>query len=259
GRTLAMVAATGQRKFQQPYVPLPDGFVNVAFNDVSAIRAATSERTCALMLEPIQGEGGVNVPDDGYLKEVRAWCDHRGILLILDEVQTGLGRIGELFGYQVYDVEPDVMTLAKGLGNGVPVGAILCKEKASVFKAGDHGSTYGGNPLVCAAAHAAVKFIIDNNVPGNARRVGAHLMAGLEAMKSRFPFISQVRGRGLLIALEFDRDLAEGVVLGCMERGLLLNKVKPNVVRFIPPLIITEAEADEGLDILKQVLPGLGG
>ncbi|MEW6034771.1 MAG: aspartate aminotransferase family protein [Chloroflexota bacterium] len=259
GRTLAMVAATGQEKFQQPYVPLPDGFVNVMFNDVSAIKAATSSKTCAVMLEPIQGEGGVNVPDEGYLKEVRAWCDQRGILLILDEVQTGLGRLGALFGYQLYGVEPDVLTLAKGLGSGVPVGAILCKEKASVFQPGEHGSTYGGNPLVCAAAYATVKFILENDVVGNVRRVGAYLLSELEKVKSRFGGIADVRGRGLLLAMEFDRDIAEEVVLACMGRGLLLNKVKPNTVRFIPPLIITEKEVDEALGTLNTVLKELGG
>ena len=152
GRTLAMVAATGQNKFQEPYIPLPDGFVNVNYNDIEAIKKATTAQTCAVMLEPIQGEGGVNVPDDNYLKEVRAWCDEKGILLILDEIQTGIGRIGTLFGYEQFGVEPDIMTLAKGLGSGVPIGALLAKEKASVFSPGDHGSTFGGNPLVCATS-----------------------------------------------------------------------------------------------------------
>jgi acetylornithine/N-succinyldiaminopimelate aminotransferase len=259
GRTLAMVAATGQENHQQPYVPLPDGFVNVAFNDVGAIKAATSSGTCAVMLEPVQGEGGVNVPDDGYLEEVRAWCDARGILLILDEIQTGIGRVGSLFGYQLYGVEPDIITLAKGLGSGVPIGAILAKEKASVFKPGDHGSTFGGNPLVCAAAYAALKFILENDVAGNAQRVGNYLMAGLAEMKDRFAGITDVRGCGLLVALEFDTDLAEELVLACVRRGLLLNRVKPNALRFLPPLIVTEKEVDEALNILREVLQDLGG
>lgn len=259
GRTLAMVAATGQHKFQEPYVPLPDGFVNVPFNDISAIKAATSSKTCAVMLEPIQGEGGVNVPSDDYLRQVRAWCDEKGILLILDEVQTGLGRIGAMFGYQVYGVEPDIMTLAKGLGNGVPVGAILCKEKASVFKPGEHGSTYGGNPLACAAAYATVKYVVEHDIAGNARRVGDYLIAELLKIKSAYGMVKEVRGRGLLVAMQLNYAAAEDVVKKCMERGLLLNKVKPDTIRFIPPLIIGPGEVDEALGTLKTVLRESGG
>lgn len=259
GRTLAMVAATGQQKFQQPYTPMPDGFMNVVFNDMSAIRAATSSKTCAIMLEPIQGEGGVNMPDEGYLKQVRAWCDEKGILLILDEVQTGLGRVGSLFGYQQYGVEPDVMTLAKGLGSGVPVGAILCKEKASVFQPGDHGSTFGGNPLMSAAAYATVKYMLDNDIPGHVKRIGEYLMGKVAVIKARFRSISDVRGRGLLVAVEFDKDIAEDVVLACMKQGLLLNKVKPDTIRFIPPLIINEKDVDEALHTFGNVLQQLGG
>ena len=159
GRTIAMVAATGQKKFQEPYQPLPGGFINVDYNDIEAVKKATSDETCAVMLEPLQGEGGVNVPAPAYLKAVRQWCDQNGMLLILDEVQTGIGRIGTLFGYQQYDVEPDIMTLAKGLGSGVPIGAVLSKEHASVFTYGEHGTTFGGNPLMCAASSAALKFI----------------------------------------------------------------------------------------------------
>lgn len=254
GRTLAMVAATGQQKFQDPYVPLPDGFVNVTYNDAEAIKDATTEQTCAVMLEPIQGEGGVYMAEENYLKEVRAWCDQRGILLILDEIQTGIGRTGTLFAYQQYGIEPDIMTLAKGLGSGVPIGAILAKEHASVFAAGEHGSTFGGNPLVCAAAHATVEFIIDNNISENARRMGQYFMAGLEALRKEFDFITEVRGRGLLVALEFRSDIAEELVLACLEKGLLVNKVKPNALRFIPPLIIAEKEVDEALNILKRAL-----
>ncbi|MDO8472370.1 MAG: aspartate aminotransferase family protein, partial [Dehalococcoidia bacterium] len=259
GRTLAMVAATGQQKFQLPYIPMPDGFMNVNFNDISAIKAATSAKTCAIMLEPIQGEGGVNIPDDGYLKQVRAWCDEKGLLLILDEVQTGLGRVGSLFGYQQYGVEPDVLTLAKGLGSGVPIGAILCKEKASVFQPGDHGSTFGGNPLMSAAAYATVKYILDNDISGHVKRVGDYLMGELAVIKARFRSITEVRGRGLLVAMEFDKDIAEELVQACIQRGLLLNKVKPNTIRFIPPLIITEKDVDEALHTLKQTLQDLGG
>lgn len=253
GRTLAMVAATGQHKFQDPYIPLPDGFVNVEYNSIEAIKSAVSDKTCAVMLEPIQGEGGVNVPADDYLKKVRALCDEKGILLILDEVQTGLGRIGSLFGYQQYGVEPDIMTLAKGLGSGVPIGALMAKERAAVFQPGEHGSTFGGNPLACAAAVAVVKYIIENDIPGKVMKLGEYFTAGLLQMKQEFPFITQVRGRGLLLAIEFSTDIGEQITDACLERRLLVNRVKPNALRFIPPLIVTKSEIDEGLGILREV------
>jgi len=257
GRTLAMVAATGQPKFQQSYPPLPTGFVNVAFNDVEAIKAATTERTCAVMLEPIQGEGGVNLPDEGYLPAIREWCDRKGILLILDEIQTGIARTGTLFAYEQYGVEPDIMTLAKGLASGVAIGAILAKEKASVFVPGEHGSTFGGNPLACAAGYATVRFVIDNNIAGRVKEVGQYLVGKLEKMKPKFPAITDIRGRGLLVALEFNSDIAPALVTACLERGLLVNKLKPNALRFMPPLIIGKKEVDEALAILDEALVGV--
>ena len=253
GRTLATVAATGQDKHQQPYIPLPDGFIHVNYDDIKAIKAATTNRTCAIMVEPIQGEGGVNVPDDNYLKKIRAWCDEKGILLILDEIQTGIGRIGSLFGYEQYGVEPDIMTLAKGLGGGVPIGAVLAKERASVFVPGDHGSTFGGNPLVCAAGLATLKFIIDNDLPSQVKRTGQYLVAGLEKLKAKFDFIVEIRGRGLLLALKFTDNIAEEMVLACLKEGLLVNPVKPDALRFMPPLVITEKDVDEALGILEIV------
>src|SRR4030043_93632 len=253
GRTLATVAATGQDKHQQPYIPLPDGFIHVNYDDIEAIKAATTNRTCAVMVEPILGEGGVNVPDDNYLKKIRACCDEKGILLILDEIQTGIGRIGSLFGYEQYGVEPDIMTLAKGLGGGVPIGAVLAKERASVFVPGDHGSTFGGNPLVCAAGLAMLKFIIDNDLPSQVKRTGQYLVAGLEKLKAKFDFIVEIRGRGLLLALKFTDNIAEEMVLACLKEGLLVNPVKPDALRFMPPLIITEKDVDEALGILEIV------
>jgi len=257
GRTLAMVAATGQAKFQKPYPPLPTGFVNVAYNNIEAIKSATTDKTCAVMVEPIQGEGGVNIPDDGYLPAIRAWCDQKGFLLILDEIQTGVGRMGTLFAYEQYGVEPDIMTLAKGLASGVPIGAILAKERAAVFAPGEHGSTFGGNPLACAAGYATVKFIIDKDIPGKVRTVGQYLIQRLEKMKPKFQLITDVRGRGLLVAMEFESDIAQPLVMACLERGLLVNKLKPNAVRFIPPLIIGNKEVDEALGILDSALSSL--
>jgi acetylornithine/N-succinyldiaminopimelate aminotransferase len=254
GRTLATVAATGQDKHQQPYIPLPDGFVNVDYDSIKAIKAATTGRTCAVMVEPIQGEGGVNVPHDDYLKQIRTWCDEKGILLVLDEIQTGIGRIGSLFGYQQYGVEPDIMTLAKGLGGGVPIGALLAKERASVFAPGDHGSTFGGNPLICATGVATLKFIIENDIPAKVKKTGQYFVAGLEKLKAKFGFITEIRGRGLLLALGMTDNIAEELVLACLKEGLLVNPVKPDALRFIPPLIITKEDVDEALGILEKVL-----
>jgi len=259
GRTLAMTAATGQPKFQEPYLPLPVGFINVEYNNTEAIKAATTNQTCAVMLEPMQGEGGVNLPDDDYLSAVRAWCDQKGILLILDEIQTGIGRVGTLFAYEQYDIEPDIMTLAKGMASGVPLGAILAKDGASVFAAGEHGSTFGGNPLACAAGYATLKFIIDHDIAGNAREVGQYLSKGLENLKQKYEFVTDVRGRGLLVAMEFSSDIGQSALMACLERGLLVNRVKPNTLRFIPPLIIGNKEVDQALDILDKALSSMTG
>ncbi len=254
GRTLGMVAASGQVKHQQPFLPLPAGFVNVDYNDIDAIKAATTDKTCAVILEPLQGEGGVNLPDDDYLAKVREWCNEKGLLLILDEIQTGFGRLGSLFAYEQYGVEPDVMTLAKGMGSGVPIGAIMVKDNANVLVPGEHGSTFGGNPLVCAAAYATVKYIIENNVVENVRKVSQYFIGRLEELKSKYNLITDVRGRGLLLAIEFDREIADDVLKACLENGLLVNRVKPNALRFMPPLIIGSAEVDEAVNVLDKVL-----
>jgi predicted acetylornithine/succinylornithine family transaminase len=254
GRTLAMVAATGQPKFQQPYLPLPSGFINVEYNDIKAIKNVTTGQTCAVMLEPVQGEGGVNLPDASYLKEVRAWCNRKGLLLVLDEIQTGLGRTGVLFGYERYGIEPDIITLAKGLASGVPIGAILAKDRASVFIPGEHGSTFGGNPLACAAGYATLKFVIDNDIARNASLVGKYLITGLETLKNKYQVINDVRGCGLLVAVEFNQDCAQSVLMACLNEGLLVNRLKPNALRFMPPLNIDKGEVDEALGILDKVL-----
>ena len=254
GRTLATTAATGQNQFQEPYTPLPTGFVNVDYNDLDAIKAATNKLTCAVMLEPIQGEGGVNVPSDDYLRKVRALCDEKGLLLILDEVQTGIARTGTLYAYQQYGAEPDIMTLAKGLGGGTPIGAFLAKEKACVFKIGEHGTTFGGNPLVCATAFDVLSYIIQKDLAGHAQRMGEYLRAGLNALAADHKIIKEVRGKGLLVALQFNAEIAEPVVLTCLEKGLIVNKVKADVIRFIPPLIVTEKEIARALDIVGKVL-----
>jgi len=206
------------------------------------------------MLEPIEAEGGVNIPDDKYLAAVRDWCDQKGILLILDEIQTGIGRTGTLFAYEQYGIEPDIMTLAKGLGSGVPIGAILAKDEASVFVPGDHGSTFGGNVLACAASYATLRFIIDHNIAGNAMRVGSYFMGKLEGLKRKYNFITDVRGRGLLIAIEFSSDIGQDLLNACLAGGLLVNRLKPNALRFMPPLILGNEEVDQAITILDKAL-----
>ena len=257
GRTLAMVSASGQLKFQKPYIPLPSGFVNVKYNNIEAIEEAINEKICAVMLEPIQGEGGVNLPDKNYLKIVSELCRQRGILFILDEIQTGIGRTGSLFAYEQYGIEPDIMTLAKGLASGIPIGAILARERASVFSVGEHGSTFGGNPVACVAGYATLKFIIDNNIAENARLMGQHLATGLEELKQKYDFTTDVRGLGLLQAMEFNSDIAETLMLACLKNGLLVNKLKDNALRFMPPLIINKDDVNEALGILDKALSGV--
>ena len=257
GRTLAMTAATAQQKYQELYTPLPPGFINVAWNDPQAIRDATGENTCAVMLEPVQGEAGVRIPDADYLPQVRRWCDEKGILLILDEVQTGVGRTGTLFAYEQTGIEPDILVLAKGLASGVPIGAFLAKERASAFQPGDHGSTFGGNPLACAAGFAVVSYIIAQDIPGQVRRVGARFLRLLNDVVRDLPVAKEARGSGLLLALVLNKDVAEEVTLDCLHRGLLINKVRPNTVRFMPPLIADDRDIDEAMGIVRTVLASM--
>ena len=257
GRTTGMVAATGQPHYQEPFQPLMPGFSHVEYNNVEAIMEATTQRTAAILLEPIQGEGGVNVPADDYLIRVRDWCNTQGLLLILDEVQTGMGRLGTLFGYQQFDVEPDVIALAKGLGGGVPIGAFMSKDHCMALEPGDHGSTFGGNPLTCAAAHAVTRYLIESDVLSNVVTMGRRLSEGLDGLRSRFGFITEVRGKGLLLAMEFNDDISAQVVSLCNEQGLLLNPVRPNAIRFMPPLTIAAEEIDAGISRLETALTKL--
>jgi acetylornithine/N-succinyldiaminopimelate aminotransferase len=254
GRTLTMAAATGQPHYQEAWQPLIPGFIHVPFDDIDALKTATTEKTCAILLEPVEAEGGVITPQPDYLKNVREWCDDKGILLILDEVQTGMGRLGTLFGYQNFDVEPDIITLAKGLGGGVPIGAILAKEHAALFVPGDHGSTFGGNPLTCAAARATVQYLLDHHIPDHAVAMGKRLRTGLEILASEFEGVIEVRGMGLLLAVQFRDNIAADIVASSNEAGLLLNPVRPDTVRIMPPLTVTESEIDEALQLLTRVL-----
>ncbi len=257
GRTLTAVAATGQPHYHEPFSPLIPGFVYVPYNDVEAIMEATNDRTAAVMLEPVQGEGGVNIPADDYLKRVREWCDSQGLLLVLDEVQTGMGRLGTLFGYQQYGVEPDVMALAKGLGGGVPIGAFMSKDYCMALEPGDHGSTFGGNALTTAAAYASSKYIVENDIASNARAMGERLMQALNDLKSRFASATDVRGKGLLVAMEFNDNISGRVISLCNQEGLLLNPVRPNTIRFMPPLTVTAEEVDGAVARLEAALKKL--
>jgi predicted acetylornithine/succinylornithine family transaminase len=254
GRTLTTTAATGQPRYHAPYHPIPAGFVHVPFDDIDAIQAATTEQTVAVMLEAVQGEGGVHVPSPGYLERVRQWCDANGLLFILDEIQTGIGRLGTLFGYQAFGVEPDIMTLAKGLGGGVPIGAVLAKAHASVFVPGEHGSTFGGNVLTCAAAHATVRYLLDHDLLTHTQQMGAELQRGLQRLQAKHACVVDVRGMGLLWAVEFSTDMAAAVVSACNQAGLLLNAVRPHAIRLMPPLTVTQAEFDAAIVKLSAVL-----
>jgi len=248
GRTLATVTAGGQHKYSDPFQPLPDGFVHVAYNDAEAIEAATTEKTVAVMLEPVMGEIGVIPAAAGYLERVRVWCDRKNLLLILDEVQTGLGRTGRWFAYQHASIAPDVMTLAKGLGGGLPIGACLASPRADVFEPGDHGSTFGGNPLACAAATAVLHVIERDGLVGHAAEMGDLLRSTLGDIGAK-----DVRGVGLMQAFEFEEPKAKPFQNACLEAGLIVNAVDDHSVRLVPPLIIGANEIDRAQSVMRKV------
>ncbi len=253
GRTYCGISATGQDKVKEGFAPLLPGFRHLPFGEIEPLRAAVSDQTCAIMLEPIQGEGGINIPPQNYFKQVRQLCDEHGLLLILDEVQTGFGRTGSLFAYEQEGIAPDIMTLAKGLGSGVPIGAMLAKEELTAhFGPGTHGSTFGGNPLATAAGIATLETLLDEKVLDNCRAMGAYFKAELEKLQQKYTFITAVRGRGLIIGLELNIEGGE-MVKTAMTRGLLINCTVGKVLRFVPPLIISRAEIDQAISILDQI------
>lgn len=254
GRTLATVTATGKEAYMRPFAPLPEGFVHVPLNDMNALERAVDATTAAVLLEPIQGESGVHLTTQNYLRDVQDFCRDQGLLFMVDEVQTGIGRLGTLWGFERWGVEPDIMTLAKGLGGGVPIGAVLAKEHAAAFEPGDHGSTFGGNPLMCAVAFAVVTHILEHDILGNVNRVGAVLKSGLERLAAEHPLVEAARGEGLLLAVDLKADRAADVVRLGIEEGVLLNTTGPNTIRMAPPLTLSEAEAEEALDKLKRAL-----
>ena len=257
GRTMMSVAATGQPKYQEIFQPIPTGFKHVDYNNLEEIKKATTDNTVAVMLEPVQGEGGVNIPSVNYLKNVRKWCDENGILLIFDEVQTGLGRLGRLFGYEVFDVEPDIMTLAKGLGGGVPIGAFLAKEHACAFDPGDHGSTFGGNALTCAAAFASTEYILKEKVVDNVSKMENYFKEELNSIQKEYEIIDEIRGMGLLWAIQFKSEISGDLVSICNDNGLLTNPLRPNAIRLMPPLTVAIDEASNAFNILRKSLDKL--
>ena len=260
GRTMTTLTATGQPKYQKGYEPLPSGFSYVDYGNIEALENLIDEDVCAVILEPIQGEGGVFVPSDDYLRQVRALCDKYDALLIFDEIQTGLCRTGKWFAWEYSGAKPDVLTLAKALGGGFPTGAFLTTERlAHVFEPGDHGSTFGGNPLACAAANAALRVMIDENLAGKAAATGEYFKTQLEALQKKFPDkIVEVRGRGLLLGIELAADVAQQIADSMLAAGWIINAPRPTVLRLAPPLIITTEVVDQFIGALADALAEVG-
>lgn len=254
GRTLGALAATAQDKFHKGFEPVAPGFRYVPFDDAAAVKDVINEKTCAVLVEPVQGEGGVNVPSVGYLKSLRELCDKNGILLMFDEIQTGMGRTGRLFAYEHEGIAPDVAALAKGLGAGMPIGALLATEKAAVALApGSHGSTFGGNPLACATALASLEALVEDNIIiPSVEYLGGYFLDRLRDLKKKHSFVKDVRGKGLLVGMELDFP-GKDIVTACIKEGMLINCTMDTVLRFMPPLIITEEE----IDWLIAVLDGI--
>jgi acetylornithine aminotransferase len=253
GRTMATLSATGQSKVHQGFEPLMEGFAFVDFDSISAVEAAITDKTCAVMVEPVQGEGGLNFPSAGYLRDLKKLCKDKGLLLIFDEIQTGLGRTGSLFAYENEDVSPDIMTLAKALANGLPMGAMLASDEvARAFTPGSHASTFGGGPLIASAALATVRIISEPAFLAKVRETGDYFISRLEEIKKSYSFVKGVRGRGLIVGLELDVPGAK-FVSKCLERGAIINCTHDSVLRFVPPLIAGPSEVDEMIGILEGV------
>ncbi len=255
GRTLATIAATGQEKYQKQYSPLTPTFNKVPINDIDALKKSITKDTCGILIEPIQGESGVNETTVEYMKAVRELCNERDILLIFDEVQCGLGRTGKLFGYQHYGIEPDIFTLAKALGGGFPVGALCAKGSvASVFEPGDHGSTFGGNPLACNVAYAVVSTIINDKLSENSERVGLYFTNSLKALMDKYEFIKEIRGKGLMIGIQFSKPIAKQINTKCFEHKYLFGTVGDSILRILPPLILTTEDVDSAIKVIDAAL-----
>ncbi len=260
GRTMATLSATGQEKYQKPFEPMPTGFVHVPYNDINAIKKAINYSTCAVMVEPIQGEGGIVEANLDYMKELKELCDKKDILLIFDEVQTGIGRTGKLFGYQHYDIEPDIFTLAKGLGGGIPIGAVVAKDEiASAIEPGDHGTTFGGNPLATSVGLAVLSTIIEDEFLEKVEEKAAFFKGRLLDLKNSYSFIKDIRGKGLMLGLELNSSIeGKDVVLDMLNRGFIINCTGDNTLRFVPPLIIEKQEIERFINGLDQSFSSFG-
>ncbi len=254
GRTLATLAATGQKKYHKPFEPVPEGFKSVEYNNLAAVEAEVTDKTAAIMVELVQGEGGVNPIDSNFLHSLRQLCEEQGLLLIFDEIQTGIGRTGELFAYQNYNVEPDIFTLAKGLGNGVPVSAFLAKaEIADSFDIGDHGSTFGGNPLACKAVYLTLQAILKDNILADVKQVGSYLEEELNKLAKEHDIIKEVRGLGLMLGIELSVS-ASDILQEFLDRGIMVLTAGDNILRLLPPLIITKRDVDKFMTTFKEIL-----
>ncbi|MDP8212169.1 MAG: aspartate aminotransferase family protein [Candidatus Zapsychrus exili] len=254
GRTLGSLAATGQEKYQKGFSPLPEGFKTVEFNDISALKGAITSKTVAIMLELVQGEGGLNIANKEYIKELRNLCDEKDILLIFDEVQTGMGRTGEMFAFKNYGVKPDLMILAKALGGGLPIGALVVKESISdTFKPGMHASTFGGSPLICKASLGAFKAIFADKMLKNTRTMGQYILEKLQSLKDKFDCIVDIRGMGLMIGIELNIE-GKDIYEECFKKGLIINCTQGNVLRLMPALNITRKQANKALYILEKAI-----
>ncbi len=255
GRTMTTLSATGQEKYQKPLTPLTPGFKHVEINNINELENEISENTCAVMLEPIQGESGVNPLSVEFMKGVRRLCDEKDLLLVLDEIQTGIGRTGKLFGYEHFGIEPDIFTLAKALGGGFPIGAVCAKEEAAAaFEPGDHGSTFGGNPLACAAALSVMETIEKEELLANCTKMGEYFFEKLEGLKDKHSLIGEIRGKGLMIGIELNEERAATVKDKCLKQGYLVGSVGTGIIRMLPPLIVTKKNIDGMIDVLDAAL-----
>ncbi|NMB33730.1 MAG: aspartate aminotransferase family protein [Clostridium sp.] len=254
GRTLATIAATGQDKYQKPYSPLTPSFIKVPINDLNALNEAINPSTCAIMIEPIQGESGVNLTTIEYMEGVRKLCDEKGIFLIFDEIQCGLGRTGKLFAYEHLGIEPDIFTLAKALGGGFPIGAVCAKEHvAAAFEPGDHGSTFGGNPLACSAGLAVMDALLKDNLIENSEKMGNYFIKALSDLSKKYDFIKEVRGKGLMLGIQLSIEKAAEIREKCFDRGYLIGNVGNNILRLLPPLIVTKDDIDGMIKVLNDI------
>ena len=255
GRSLGALSVTGNEHYREDFYPLIPGVKFAKYNDIESVKNLVSDKTCAIILETVQGEGGIHPATKEFLEGIKKLTDEHDLILILDEIQCGMGRTGQYFAWQEYDIKPDVMTVAKALGNGVPIGAFLTSGKASdVLKPGDHGSTYGGNPLVCAVASKVLDIFKEDDITGNVKAVGDYLKEKLEGMAKEYPFIKEVRGKGLLLGMEFDIPVADIIKSALLDEKMVLINAGSNILRFIPPLIISKEDVDDALERLKRVL-----